>query len=469
MAVHSFAFVSMFPYVDIMVTELLGLETTNKAGFYAGYVASAFTLGRFLTGYYWGYVSDSVGRKPVILVGLLATAVLSLTFGLSTKYEFALLSRFVLGMMNGITPALRTTIREICGSEHVVQAMTYIDGSRAVSIVFGSAIGGLLVQPAVHHPDLFSSIGVFGKYPFLLPNLIGMGSALLAVPLVGLYLPETRDFESKLTPCQGDSIRSKYGTFKAKAERNCGGTPKSVDIAVANDKQELEVGVWGPGGILSVPKVKALLFLVCVVQSLLTGFEEVYPLWAISLVSFGGLGWSTVEIGKVLFMTGLIMAPLQLFVFPPLVKTMGAVWWMRIGCILGMVSFVATPNAELFSSNDATLLWAVSVASTTLVNCCLAGVNIALAVASTSVVPSSVRGKLSGLYGTAESFGRFTSAAWLRRLVRVVYFSSFLGLPLGWPPFRVSCFRDGVGRGDGCGVADAEPGHFLRATESRAR
>lgn len=32
MAVHSFAFVSMFPYVGIMVTELLDLETTNNAG-----------------------------------------------------------------------------------------------------------------------------------------------------------------------------------------------------------------------------------------------------------------------------------------------------------------------------------------------------------------------------------------------------------------------------------------------------
>lgn len=34
-------------------------------------------------------------------------------------------------------------------------------------------------------------------------------------------------------------------------------------------------------------------------QSLFTGFEEVYPLWALSIVSVGGLGWSTVEIGKV--------------------------------------------------------------------------------------------------------------------------------------------------------------------------
>ncbi len=65
------------------------------AGFYAGYVASAFTLGRFLTGYCWGCVSDAIGRKPVIVVGLSATALLSLSFGLSTSYTIAISSRWV--------------------------------------------------------------------------------------------------------------------------------------------------------------------------------------------------------------------------------------------------------------------------------------------------------------------------------------------------------------------------------------
>ncbi|CAM9890551.1 unnamed protein product, partial [Hapterophycus canaliculatus] len=63
-------------------------------GFYAGYVASAFTLGRFLSGYFWGHVSDSFGRKPVIIVGLTATAVLSLSFGFSTNYYAAISSRW---------------------------------------------------------------------------------------------------------------------------------------------------------------------------------------------------------------------------------------------------------------------------------------------------------------------------------------------------------------------------------------
>lgn len=36
-------------------------------------------------------------------------------------------------------------------------------GTKAVGIVFGSAIGGLLVQPAEHYPSLFSVTGGFGR------------------------------------------------------------------------------------------------------------------------------------------------------------------------------------------------------------------------------------------------------------------------------------------------------------------
>lgn len=42
-------------------------------------------------------------------------------------------SRFVLGLMNGITPAVRTILHDICGTEHVVQAFAYIDGMKRAS------------------------------------------------------------------------------------------------------------------------------------------------------------------------------------------------------------------------------------------------------------------------------------------------------------------------------------------------
>ena len=62
-------------------------------GNYVGFVASAFTFGRFMGSYATGYATDSVGRKPVIVGGLLSIIVFSLCFALSPSFELALLSR----------------------------------------------------------------------------------------------------------------------------------------------------------------------------------------------------------------------------------------------------------------------------------------------------------------------------------------------------------------------------------------
>ncbi|CAB1097986.1 unnamed protein product [Ectocarpus sp. CCAP 1310/34] len=501
-----------------------------QTGFYTGYVAGAFTLGRLLSGYLWGYVSDSVGRRPVILVGLSATAVLSLTFGLSTTYELAISSRwvvatvgpgrscgrFVLGIMNGITPAVRTTVYEVCGTNsHVVQAMAYIDGeaypekpkrvgasmgpqlvadversdcgktaeilflnvvhpppaaftsgSRAGTIVFGSAMGGLLAQPVDHYPSVFSATGLFGRFfswtphshipsrfPFLLPNLVGMGAALLLLPTVIAYVPETKDFEKNRSRSRfrrslehGD-VSAQQGAQEPRGMNDSGGRAKhkeggldACEPPVTSNREQQ--GHCGPGGLLSVPRVKPLLFLVCVVQSLLAGFEEVFPLWALSTVGVGGLDWGTMEIGKVLFVSGCIMVVAQVFIFPSVIKILGAVTWMRTGCLLGICTFLATPNAKLFSWNYTTLFVA-SVASVTIVNCSLAAVGIALAVASTDIVSSRLRGKLSGLYGTAESFGRFASAVGSA----VLFAWSISSDNLGWVDHRFVFYSSALALG----------------------
>ncbi len=68
-------------------------DLTVRTGKYVGFVASSFTFGRFMGSYATGYVTDAVGRKPVIVGGLVSTTVFSLTFALSPSFGLALLSR----------------------------------------------------------------------------------------------------------------------------------------------------------------------------------------------------------------------------------------------------------------------------------------------------------------------------------------------------------------------------------------
>lgn len=50
-----------------------------------------------------------------------------------TRYLLVGPGRFVLGLANGIVPALRTTLRELCGPEHMVRAMSYFSGKGVAS------------------------------------------------------------------------------------------------------------------------------------------------------------------------------------------------------------------------------------------------------------------------------------------------------------------------------------------------
>ncbi|CAN0234961.1 unnamed protein product, partial [Ectocarpus sp. 4 AP-2014] len=87
MTLNMYALANLFPYVGTLVKTLLKLETTNEVGFYAGYVASSFTFGRFLSGYVWGSATDIIGRKPVIIIGLLSITIFSMIFGMSETYS----------------------------------------------------------------------------------------------------------------------------------------------------------------------------------------------------------------------------------------------------------------------------------------------------------------------------------------------------------------------------------------------
>lgn len=69
-------------------------QLSRGAGYYAGFLSSAFMIGRMFSAYAWGHVADRWGRRPVMLCGLFCIAALSLAFGLSTSLAWAIVCRW---------------------------------------------------------------------------------------------------------------------------------------------------------------------------------------------------------------------------------------------------------------------------------------------------------------------------------------------------------------------------------------
>ncbi|KAI1491654.1 MFS general substrate transporter [Biscogniauxia mediterranea] len=57
--------------------------------------------------------------------------------------------------------------------------------------IIGSAMGGFLAQPARFYPHIFPADGLFGRYPYLLPNLVSVVAIVLAIVQGMLFLEET--------------------------------------------------------------------------------------------------------------------------------------------------------------------------------------------------------------------------------------------------------------------------------------
>lgn len=100
----------MFFQLKSFNPELSDADISTQAGILQG----AFTAAQFATAVAWGQVADAQwgGRKFVLLVGLLGTAVSCLGVAFATSFAQAVFWRFFGGAINGTVGIIRTMISE---------------------------------------------------------------------------------------------------------------------------------------------------------------------------------------------------------------------------------------------------------------------------------------------------------------------------------------------------------------------
>ena len=84
------------------------IENLGAGGFELGLLAAISAITEFLFGPVWGSVSDRMGRKPVLLIGMAGYALSTFLFGIATQIWMLFAARAVSGILSSavITTAL---------------------------------------------------------------------------------------------------------------------------------------------------------------------------------------------------------------------------------------------------------------------------------------------------------------------------------------------------------------------------
>lgn len=94
-------FTVIFPFIAAFLEDLHVTDDPRKIGYFAGVIEGLFAFTTFATVLTWGRISDRIGRKPVLSMGLTGVACSITAFGFSKSFWGLVVARCLSGALNG--------------------------------------------------------------------------------------------------------------------------------------------------------------------------------------------------------------------------------------------------------------------------------------------------------------------------------------------------------------------------------
>ena len=172
--------IPVFPFI---------IDKLGASGSALGILVATAALTEFLFGPIWGSISDRVGRKPILMIGMFGYALSMFLFGIVEQIWLLILFRALSGVLSSAT--ITTTMAYIGDSTSTKQrggGMGILGAVGGAGAVIGPGIGGLLAGGSLSTPFFASTL-----------------MTLLSLLLVALLLPESLPIEARAA--QGQKIK----------------------------------------------------------------------------------------------------------------------------------------------------------------------------------------------------------------------------------------------------------------------
>ncbi|KAH7885840.1 major facilitator superfamily domain-containing protein [Phlebopus sp. FC_14] len=332
-----------------------------RVGFYVGLMHSLFFATEAATIYHWSRISDRLGRRPVLLMGLFGLSISMYSFGLAKTFWGLVLSRCFNGALNGNIGVMRSMIAEITDPTNIAEAFAYLPFTWSAGTTIGPLIGGALAHPAERFPDVFGNSAFFTKYPYFLPCAVPATVSALCWAITYLYLDETVKSRQPISRFFKHPKRESSTPYSTVATNSP--SASTSDLGSSESQSEDDAKPL-PLRQLLTPRVILAASSYASVALVDIAFRTIQPVFYATPVAMGGLGLDTPTIGTILAVLGMGIGIGQVLFFPRAFYLMGPrnLYMFGVLMFLPMIALFPTLNALARTEGSSSSLISTGIA-----------------------------------------------------------------------------------------------------------
>lgn len=198
------------PMLPFFLERLLADAGRFSVSWHVGMMTGVYAFAMFLFAPLWGRLSDKVGRRPVIMVGLGGFVVMLGMFGLSRELWFAYASRTLGGLFaSSILPVASAYIADM-GSLHLrARRFAWMGTAGLLGFLAGPMLGGWLSDASGQWVSFAERTGMtVVSMPFLMAAALGAVIWLLAYLEIPQHAGNAAEFPAADKPFTSHSSSS---------------------------------------------------------------------------------------------------------------------------------------------------------------------------------------------------------------------------------------------------------------------